>query len=90
MKTITNKTHRPLRVPLPQGKVLHLGPSQTGEIADSAEDHPPLKAMIDGGEVEVRQGGQHDDPSAAGGAAHSSTQGHPPGKVVHRRGDRGG
>ena len=29
MKTITNKTHRPLSVPLPRGKTLFLGPGKT-------------------------------------------------------------
>ena len=38
MRTIVNKTTRPLRVPLPGGKVLHLGPKKSGQIADPAAD----------------------------------------------------
>jgi hypothetical protein len=53
MKTITNKTHRPLSVPLPRGKTLFLGPGKTGQIASDAVEHAPLKKMIDAGEIEV-------------------------------------
>ena len=53
MATISNKTDRPLRVPLPRGKVLHLGPRMSGEIASSAVTHPPLAAMVEAGTIEV-------------------------------------
>ncbi len=53
MKTIVNKTSGPLRVPLPQGKVLHLGPKQTGHVAVHDADHPPLKKLIEAGQLEV-------------------------------------
>ena len=33
MKTVRNKTHRPLRVRLSQGKTLHLGPLKEGQIS---------------------------------------------------------
>ena len=50
--SISNKTQKPLRVPLPRGKVLHLGPGKTGQISSDAADHPPLKALVDGGTIE--------------------------------------
>ncbi len=53
MKSIVNKTHGALRVPLPQRKVLHLGPLKTGHIADHDADHPPLKKMLEAGEIEI-------------------------------------
>ncbi|MDX1632894.1 MAG: hypothetical protein R3234_13570 [Thermoanaerobaculia bacterium] len=53
MKEIKNTTNRPLRVPLPQGKTLHLGPRHTGEVAASALEHPPFQEMVESGEVEV-------------------------------------
>jgi hypothetical protein len=53
MQEIRNATHEPLRVPLPQGKVLHLGPLQTGEISDHTLDHPPFKKMVEEGKVEI-------------------------------------
>jgi hypothetical protein len=43
MKTIQNKTNAPLRVPLPRGKKLHLGPGKSGQIAHQDADHKPLQ-----------------------------------------------
>ena len=51
MKTIVNKTHGALRVPLPHGKVLHLGLNQSAHVHDA--DHPPLKKMVEEGKVEL-------------------------------------
>ena len=55
MKTILNKTMRPIKVPLSGGKVLYLGPSRTGQVADrateaakSAISSPLLESSIDG------------------------------------------
>lgn len=53
MKTILNKSARPIRVPLPRGKVIHLGPHKNGEIADNAAEHPPLVRLIEAGELEI-------------------------------------
>ncbi len=65
---IKNKTKRPLRVPLPGGKKLHLIPGGTGQIAPEAAEHPPLKKLIDEGEIEIvgfgRSQGSGASPSA--------------------------
>ena len=53
MKTITNKTTKPLRVPLPLGKILHLGPKKTGQVSFHDVDHPPLKKLVEAGEIEI-------------------------------------
>ena len=53
MTTISNKTQRPLSVPLPGGKTLHLGPGKSGEIAAKASEHPQLKKLVDAGEIEI-------------------------------------
>jgi hypothetical protein len=89
MTSIRNKTRRPLRVPLPQGKILHLNPNQSGQVGDHL-DHPPLKKMIDAGELEVvDDGGRNRGAGPAGGGnVHASTHGHVPTKVVHPSGDR--
>lgn len=55
---LRNKTKRPIRVPLPGGKRLHLGPGGTGQIAPKAADHPPLKKLIDAGELEIEDLGR--------------------------------
>lgn len=87
MKTVRNKTNRPLRVPLPRGRVLHLGPNQTGQVADL--DHPPLQKMIDAKELEVVEtDARSGAPGGPAEAGHESTHGHLPNKVVHKSGDR--
>jgi hypothetical protein len=53
MTTVTNKTQKPLSIPLPGGKKLHLGPGKTGQIAAKAAADPQLKKLIDAGELEV-------------------------------------
>jgi hypothetical protein len=52
-KSILNKTADALKVPLPHGKALHLGPHQTGQISHHDLDHPPLKELIEAGTIEV-------------------------------------
>ncbi len=53
MKTIINKTHGALRVPLPLGKVLHLGLNQTAHVSVHDADHPPLKKLVEEGKVQL-------------------------------------
>ncbi len=53
MKTIVNKTHGALRVPLPLGKVLHLGLNQTAHVSVHDADHPPLQKLVEEGKVEL-------------------------------------
>jgi hypothetical protein len=88
MKTITNKTTRPLIVPLPRGKKLHLGPRKTGQITTEAAEHAALKKLVDAGEIELADehvGGSGQD---AGGIRGHGTQGHAHGGVNRRSGDR--
>ncbi len=70
MKEIKNKTSRPLRVPLPGGKTLHLGPARVAQIADNAIEHAEFKKLVADGSVEVlgdtdkRTGNRGSGPSA--------------------------
>jgi hypothetical protein len=50
---IKNKTNRPLSISLPGGKTLHLGPRKKGQIAANAVDHPPVKKLVEAGEIEI-------------------------------------
>jgi hypothetical protein len=92
MKTIVNKSTRPLRVPLPGGKVLHLGPGKSGQIADGASEHPALRKLIDAGTLQLADGGGGDVGSegpGGGAAGHESTTGRGKAKVPRRGGQRG-
>ena len=89
MKTILNKTQRPIRVPMPRGKVLHLGPNKTGEIAPKAADHPPLQKLVEAGDIEIVGDGAHatQRPGDSGPAA-TKSQGHQPSMTPRNLGDR--
>lgn len=90
MKTVHNVTPAPLRVPLPGGKTLHLGPGRSGQITDRAADHPPLLALVKAGKIEF-VGGDAEGPAAEGRetrAVQGSTHGHPPPTTVMPKGDR--
>ena len=51
---ITNKTRKPLRLPLPGGKRLFLGPGKTGQVSPKALEHPPLVKLLEAGDrIEV-------------------------------------
>lgn len=85
MPTITNTTKRPLAVPLPQGKKLHLGPGRSGEVTPKALEHPPLHELIEAGTLHVDDGGRRGPgpggpggpggggPRGPGGGPHSQT-----------------
>jgi len=89
MKTVVNKTQRPLSIPLPRGKILHLGPGKTGQIATEAADHPQLKKLVDAGEIEVSD--DTPGPMSGGGGGRKgrpSSGGQPLGSGGRRSGDR--
>lgn len=89
MKTIVNKTHRPIQVPLPGGKVLHLGPAKTGQVAANALDHAPFARLVEDGTLALQgEGGPPPVEHGDGPAAHESTHGHHPPTSTRARGDR--
>jgi hypothetical protein len=89
MKTVSNKTQKPLSVPLPRGKVLHLGPGKTGQIASNASEHPPLKKLVEAGQIEILDEGAQ-ATEEAGGRKTSRTwmPGHASASASRRSGDR--
>jgi hypothetical protein len=88
MKTIRNCTARPLKIPLPRGKFLHLGPRNTGQVHLDALERPAVKKLLESGDLEVVEDDatRRGNDAARGGP--TSTHGHPPGTGVHRKGDR--
>jgi hypothetical protein len=88
MKTVINKTRAPLRVPLPRGKSLHLGPSKSGQIADGAEEHAAVKKLVAAGKIEIFDGGDTSRGATGESAApHEATHGHTQ-SAVRKSGDR--
>jgi hypothetical protein len=71
---ITNKTRKPLSVPLPGGKTLFLGPGKTGQVTAKALEYRPLAKLLEAGDVETSEaaakrlsgGGTTEGPTPAG------------------------
>jgi hypothetical protein len=53
MPTVSNKTQKPLSIPLPGGKTLHLSPGKTGQITARAMENARLKTLVEAGEIEI-------------------------------------
>jgi len=88
MRSVTNKTNKPIAVPLPRGKLLRLGPRKTGQISSDDVEHPPLKKMAEAGEIEIHEEGH--SPQGGGGSG-VTPPGAPGGHTTtggHRSGDR--
>jgi hypothetical protein len=89
MKTVVNKTRKPIKIPLPQGKALHLGPGKTGQVRDDAVERTALKKLIDAGEVQIVEGGELDKAATGGTASpHRVSQGHGKSSFRQKTGDR--
>ena len=89
MKTVINKTSTPLKVPLPRGKSLRLGPRQAGQIRNEAADHPALKKLIDAGKIELAEAGSHERNAGwQGSAPHETTQAQRKSSFRQKTGDR--
>lgn len=88
MRTVTNKKPRPITVPLPRAKKLHLGPLKAGQITTEAAESAAVKKMVDAGDIDVS-----DEQSGASGAgdprsARRGLGGHAQGGRNRRSGDR--
>jgi hypothetical protein len=89
MAAVSNKTQKPLSVPLPGGKTLHLGPGRTGQISAKAVDNPQLKKLVEAGLIEVViEDPRRDGGAAAGKRGRGFMPGHSSGSGSRRSGDR--
>ena len=73
MKTVRNKSHRPLKVHLSRGKTLHLGPLKEGQISAHDVEAAGVKRLVE---------------AAPAAAPHADKHGHHPDVSVPKRGDR--
>ena len=89
MKTIRNKTYRPLTIRLPRGRKLRLGPRKEGQIATGDDEQESLKKLVADGDVEIFDEAAGSGPTVGnytGGRA--KTQGHRSNRSVGKGGDR--
>jgi hypothetical protein len=89
MKTVTNKTNAPIKVPLPRNKILRLGPGHTGQIGDSDAERPALAKMVAAGQIEITDSESQSGNGGgrAGGFGNSGRAGGAAG-IGRRGGDR--
>jgi len=66
MPTIRNLTVKPIKVPLPAGKTLRLGPKADGIVRDNAVVHGGLVRMVEAGTIEILDGSSHGHGPGAG------------------------
>ena len=89
MKTVRNKSHRPLKVRLSRGKTLHLGPLKEGQISVHDVEAAGVQRLVEAGELEILgEGSQAPEGAGQSVAAHADTHGHHPDVSVPKRGDR--
>ena len=90
MKTIVNKTHRPLKIHLSQGRVLHLGPGKEGRIVTQDAERGSVQKLVEAGEVELFDPGEGPGGPRVGGSGGVSpdSHGHALATGVKKRGDR--
>lgn len=60
-KAVVNKTQKPLKISLPQGKALHLGPRQKGQISIHSLEHPPVKQLLEEKKIDIFDAAEHDE-----------------------------
>lgn len=89
IRTLINKTRRPVKIPLPGGKTLFLGPSRRGQVQDDTLERPAVKKLIEAGEIEVLDEKHHlvvEDRMST--QTHRTSRGHQGLKNQPRKGDR--
>ena len=72
---------------LPGGKRLFLGPGKEGKIGARADEHPPIVALIEAGELEIVSDVGNAGGKDSGGGRMSPGQGRNPTKTVFKSGD---
>jgi hypothetical protein len=92
VKTIRNKTFKPIKMTFSAGKVLHLGPGRTGQVPDTALGQKSFQALVKAGTIEILDAGPTHvagaDTTSAG--PHQTTRGHRPAMTGASKGQRGG
>ncbi len=86
MNTVTNKTNKPMKVPLPGGKVLRLAPGKSAPIVPKAAEFKPLLALVEAGEIELSDSARRASGGGAGGKSMRSSSERPGG--IRHFGDR--
>ena len=87
---IRNASKRPLKVPLPAGKKLFMSIGGTAQLTPKAAEHPPVKKLIDDGDIEITDAGRTGTAESVGRETGIQSGTSRPGgaSASHRSGDR--
>jgi hypothetical protein len=89
MKSIVNKARKPLKIPLSRGRVLHLGPGKTGQIATKDAEREVFLKLVEAGDIEiVGEGSGPTTPRGELALGQTDARGHHASTGVGHRGDR--
>jgi hypothetical protein len=92
VKTIRNKTFKPLKLTFSGGKVLHLGPGKTGQIPDTALEQKSIQSLLKDATIEILDGGPAHGAGTdtTAGGPHQTTRGHRPAMTAPTKGGQRG
>lgn len=85
---VSNKTQRPLRIPLPGGRTLHLGPGKAGQISSKDAEHPAIKKLVADSAIEIDEEARRTLGGRDGGKGRTFVGGHVRESGSRRSGDR--
>ena|GEM_PF-415365 len=85
---ITNKTKKPLSVPLPAGKKLFLGMGKSGQITRKAAESPAVLKLVEAGEVSITEEGSKRQGGSGSGSGVSSASRHGGSGAMRQSGDK--
>ena len=87
---IKNTTRKPIKVPLPAGKSLFLGPNAIGQVSDKAVEHLEFKELLENGTIEMLVSGRSktNSPSSTTGNISNSSGHKGGGGAIRKSGDR--
>ena len=89
MPTVTNKTDKPISIPLSGGKKLHLGPGLTGQVSLKAAARPGILKLVEAGDIEIEEKDARTSTGLAGAKkGRNATPSHISGSAIRRSGDR--
>ncbi len=85
---ITNKSKKPLSIPLPAGKKLFLGPGKSGQITRKAAESPAVAKLIEAGDVKISEEGGKIQAGGNTGSSVSSSSRHGMSGAMRQSGDK--
>ena len=85
---ITNKTKKPLSVPLPAGKKLFLSPGKSGQITRAAAARPAVVKLVEAGDVEISEEGAQRQGGGSSGSGVSGVSRHGGSGAMRQSGDK--